>query len=81
MYAQEQTFKLKNGTVIIGKVQEETDLTMQVQTKFGLITINKDDLIYTEFKIHLNSGETVSGIKEADNAESIILKTSMAVAL
>ena len=52
---------------------------MQVETKFGLITINKDDLIHTEYKVQLNSGETFSGIKTAVNAESIILKTHMGV--
>ena len=40
LFAQEQTFTLIDGTVIIGTIQEETDLTMQVQTKFGLVTIN-----------------------------------------
>ncbi len=79
IYAQGQTFKLKDGTIISGTVQEETDLTMQVQTKFGLITINKDDLIHTEYKVQLNSGETFSGIKTAENVESIILKTNMGV--
>ena len=44
LFAQEQTFKLKDGTVIIGKVQEETDLTMQVETKFGIVTISKNEL-------------------------------------
>ena len=58
--AQEQPFKLKDGTINIGTVKEETDLTMQVQTKFGLITINKDDLIHTAYKVQLNSGETFS---------------------
>ena len=77
--AQEQTFKLKDGTVIIGKVQEETDLTMQVETKFGIVTISKNELIMTKYEVKLNSGEFFSGIKTAENVESIILETNMGV--
>ena len=43
--AQDQTFKMKDGTIIVGIVKEETDTDIQVQTQFGLVTINKSDLI------------------------------------
>ena len=79
VHAQEQTFKLKDGTVIIGKVQEETDLTMQVETKFGIVTISKSELILTQYQVTLNSGETFLGIKTEETIESIILKTNMGV--
>ena len=79
VHAQEQTFKLKDGTVIIGKVQEETDLTMQVETKFGIVTISKSELILTQYQVILNSGETFLGIKTEETIESIILKTNMGV--
>ena len=79
VHAQEQTFKLKDGTVISGTVQEETELTMQVQTKFGLVMINKNELILTQYQVKLNSGETFSGIKTGETTESIELKTNMGV--
>jgi len=77
LFAQEQTFTLIDGTVIIGTIQDETDLTMQVQTKFGLVTINKSELIETQYEVKLKSGETLVGIKIGENPESIILKTIM----
>ena len=77
LFAQEQTFKLKDGTVISGTVQEETDLTMQVQTKFGLVTINKNELIHIQYEVNLKSGETLIGFKIAEDLESIKLKTQM----
>ena len=77
VYAQDQSFKLKDGTIILGTIQEETDLTMQVQTKFGIVTINKNELIQTRYEVKLISGETLVGIKIAEDTESIVLKTQM----
>ena len=77
VFSQEQTFKLKDGTVISGTVQEETDLTMQVQTKFGLVTINKNELIHIQYEVNLQSGETLIGFKIDEDSESIKLKTQM----
>ena len=77
LFAQEQTFTLIDGTIIKGAVLEETDLTLQVQTKFGLVTISKNELIQIQYEVKLNSGETLVGIKIGENPESIILKTQM----
>ena len=54
---------------------------MKVQTKFGLVMINKNELILTQYEVKLNSGDTFSGIKTAENIESIILKTNMGLRL
>jgi len=75
--AQEKPFTLIDGTVIRGTIQEETDSTLQVQTKFGIVTINKSELIETQYEVKLKSGETLVGIKISENTESIILKTQM----
>ena len=77
LFAEEQTFTLIDGTVIIGTVQEETDLTMQVQTNFGIVTINKSEMIETQYEVKLKSGETLIGVKISENTESIILKTQI----
>ena len=37
-----QSFKLQDGTVIIGLVIEETETTFIIQTKYGSVTLNKD---------------------------------------
>ena len=49
------TFKLQDGTVIVGLVIEETETTFIIQTKYGSVTLNKDELVRTEYEIKLNS--------------------------
>ena len=77
LVAQEQTFTLIDGTVIIGIVQEETDTEYIVQTKYGSVTVDKGELVQTEYEIKLNSGETFSGIKLSETDTSIQLKTKV----
>ena len=74
---EEQSFKLKDGTVINGTVLEETDLTFSVQTTFGVVTINKNELVETQYEVTLNTGEKLIGIKTGENDESIILNTQL----
>ena len=74
IFSQDKTFKLKDGTVVIGTIQEETNSTLIVQTKFGLVTINKSELIQIQYEVKLKSGETLVGIKIGENPESIIIQ-------
>ena len=74
--AESQSFKLKDGTVVVGTIQNETDIEIEVLTKFGLVKINKSSLIQTQYEVKLNSGETLIGTK-VDNGNSIILNTSI----
>ena len=77
VHAQEQTFKLKDGTIIIGKIQEETDVTMQVETKFGIVTISKSELILTQYEVKLKTGETLVGFITGEGTDTIILQTQI----
>ena len=77
--AQDQTFKLKDGTIIVGSIKQETESDIEVQTKFGIVTINKSELILTEYIVKLQSGETLVGIKMEEDSETIKLKTQMGV--
>ena len=79
LFAQEQTFKLQDGTVIVGSVQEETETTYIIITKYGSVTLNKNELVQTEYEIKLNSGETFSGTKLSETDTSIQLKTKVGV--
>ena len=79
LFAQEQTFKLQDGTVIVGSVQEETETTYIIETKYGSVTLNKNELVQTEYEIKLNSGEIFSGIKLSETDTSIQLKTKVGV--
>ena len=77
LFAQEQTFKLQDGTIIVGAVQEETETTYIIETKYGSVTLNKDELVQTEYEIKLNSGETFRGTKLSETDEIIQLKTKV----
>ena len=79
LFAQDQTFKLQDGTVIVGSVQEETETTYIIETKYGSVTLNKNELVQTEYEIKLNSGETFSGTKLSETDTSIQLKTKVGV--
>ena len=79
LFAQEQTFKLQDGTIIAGSVQEETETTYIIETKYGSITLNKNELVQTEYEIKLSSGETFSGTKLSETDTSIQLKTKVGI--
>ena len=79
IFAQEQTFKLQDGTVIVGSVQEETETTYIIETKYGSVILNKNELVQTEYEINIKSGETFKGTKLSETDSSIQLKTKVGV--
>ena len=79
LFAQERTFKLKDGTVIVGSIQEETESNYIIKTKYGSITLIKDKIIQTEYEIKLKTGETFSGVKTSETDVTIELKTRMGI--
>jgi hypothetical protein len=74
-----QSFKLQDGTIIVGLVIEETETTFIIQTKYGSVTLNKDELVRTEYEIKLKTGETFSGIKLSETDLVIKLATKLGV--
>ena len=74
-----QSFKLQDGTVIVGSVQEETETTYIIVTKYGSVTLNKDELVRTEYEVKLKTGETFSGIKLSETDLVIKLATKLGV--
>ena len=74
-----QSFKLKDGTMINGTVIEENDDTYTIQTKYGSVTVNKNELVQKEYEINLKSGEIFSGMKLSETETFIQLKTKVGV--
>jgi len=72
-----QSFKLKDGTVIHGTVTEENNDSITIQTQYGSVTINQSDIVQTQYEVKLQSGETLIGTKSGENDQSITLITSM----
>ena len=75
--AESQSFKLKDGTVINGTVTEENNDSITIQTQYGSVTINRTEIIQTQYEVKLQSGETLIGTKAGENEQSITLITSM----
>ena len=72
-----QSFKLKDGTIINGTVTEENNDSITIQTQYGLVTINRIEVVQTQYEVKLHSGETLIGTKAGENEQSITLITSM----
>ena len=74
-----QTFNLKDGTVINGTVIEENNETYTIQTKYGSVTVNKNELMEKLYEVILKSGETFTGIRINETSTSIQLKTNVGI--
>jgi hypothetical protein len=72
-----QSFKLKDGTIINGTVTEENNDSITIQTQYGSVTINRSEILQTQYAVKLQSGETLIGTKAGENEQSITLITSM----
>ena len=74
-----KSFKLKDGTMINGTVIEENDDTYTIQTKYGSVTVKKNELVQKKYEINLKSGEIFSGMKLSETEKIIQLKTKVGV--
>ena len=74
-----QTFKLQDGTKIIGVIISESDSMFEVDTKLGIIQILKKDIKKRQYKVFLNDGNILIGNKISSSKEKLILDTDMGV--
>ena len=75
--SENQSFKLIDGTVINGTVIDKSNDTITIQTQYGTVTINHDEIVQTQYTVKLQSGETLIGTKSDENDTSITLETSL----
>ena len=61
LWAQEKTFYLKSGDKVTGTITAETDSTYGIETTFGSVTINKNDVKPEEAIVYLKSGDKLKG--------------------
>ena len=74
-----QTFKLKDGTKIIGPILSENDDFFEVDTSMGIIQVLKKDIKKQQFRVFLNDGNILVGNKISSSEERLILQTEMGV--
>ena len=74
-----QVFKLKNGTKIKGEIVLENDSSYEIDSRFGLVQIDKKDIKKMECRVFLNDGNIMVGSKISSSDQQIILDTEMGV--
>ena len=74
-----QVFKLKNGTKIKGEIVLENDSFYEIDSRFGLVQIDKKDIKKMECRVFLNDGNIMVGSKISSSDQQIILDTEMGI--
>ena len=71
----QQTFSLKDGTVIRGEIINETSQEIIIKTLYGEITLNKSEIIDNQLEVRLKNGEKLTGSKISESEKQLALKT------
>ena len=80
LFSQEQhVFKLEDGTKISGYIISEDDSLYEVDTKLGLIQIEKKDIKNFQCIFFMNDGNILVGSKVSSSENEIILNTDLGV--
>ena len=76
---EEHTFKLQDGNKITGYIISEDDSVYEVDTKLGLVQIEKKDIKKFECMFFMNDGNILVGSKVSSSKNEIILSTDLGV--
>ena len=76
---EEHSFKLKNGSKIIGTIVSENDEIYELDTNMGLIQISKKDIKRFECLFFMNDGNILAGKRVSSSENEIILDTEIGV--
>lgn len=72
--AQEKTFYLKSGDKVSGTLTGESDSTFTLETSFGVVTINKNNIKPEEAIIYLKTGDKLKGVILSETEVEIKVK-------
>jgi len=76
---EEHSFKLQDGSKITGHIISEDDNVYEVDTKLGLVQIEKKDIKNFECMFFMNDGNILVGSKVSASENEIILSTDLGV--
>ena len=76
LFAQEQVFYLKSGDKITGTIIEETETAYKINTTFGMVTLNKEEIQPEEVEVFLKSGDRLQGVLLSQTDDTVTLQTS-----
>ena len=72
----QRTFHLKSGDKITGKVLNETEISYDIETSFGKVTIFKDEIKDDKITITLKSGDKITGTLLDESNANYKVKTT-----
>ena len=72
-----QKFKLKDGTIINGTLINDNNEQITVATKYGSVTIDKNELFKATYEITLKDGDILTGVKLSETDIEIIIQSKL----
>ena len=76
---EKHSFRLEDGSKVIGYIVSEDENIYELDTKFGLVQIEKKDIKKFECIYFLNDGNILVGDKVSSSDSEVILNTDIGV--
>jgi hypothetical protein len=74
-----QTFKMEDGTKIIGTIISENDSVFEIETSLGIIQIEKKDIKKSKWKFFMNNGTILVGNKVSVSDTEVIIDADIGI--
>jgi len=74
-----QTFRMEDGTKIIGTILSENDSVFEIETSLGIVQIEKRDIKKSKWKFYMNDGTILVGNKVASSDTEVIIDADIGV--
>ena len=74
-----QTFRMEDGTKIIGTILSENDTVFEIETSLGIVQIEKGDIKKAKWKFFMNDGTILVGNKVSDSDTEVIIDADVGV--
>ena len=74
-----QTFRMEDGTKIIGTVISENDSVFEIETSLGIVQIEKRAIKKSRWKFYMNDGTILVGNRVANSDIEVIIDTDIGV--
>ena len=74
-----QTFRMEDGTKIIGTIISENDAVFEIETYLGIVQIEKRDIKKSKWKFFMNDGTILVGNKVSQSDTEVIINADIGV--
>ena len=74
-----QTFRLNDGTKIMGTILSENDSVFEIETSLGIIQVEKRDIKKSKWKFYMNDGTILVGNRVSNSETEVIIDADIGV--